>query len=180
MDLEHDPIVNAVYGGMKRDIQVLLEAERWRGALLLIYAGIDSMAWVGMESSKDDVGRKDFVAWCDRYLQLPGKGAPTGLDLYGARCALLHNYSIFSALSREGACRAIGYTERMEPPVVYRPGVDPTFVMVSLHHLAEAFFSGIDQFLMDVHADPARRAAADRRLGELILSLRRKGSWDDG
>ena len=45
----------------------------------------------------------------------------TGLDLYGARSALLHEYSVFSRLSREGKCRVIGYADRLAQPVVSQP-----------------------------------------------------------
>jgi hypothetical protein len=171
MTFEGDPIANAVYGGIKRDISVMLEAKRYAGAVLLIYSGMDTMAWIGMDATKEDVERSDFVTWAEKYIKFDGHEQLTGLDLYGARCALLHSYSVYSKLSRERKCRAIGYTDRMTPPVRYNPKKSKEFVMVSLHHLAEAFFSAIDRFLVDVHADPVRRPIAAARLQKLIQEL---------
>lgn len=166
-----DPIANAIYGGIKPDIQLLLAHDRFRGALLLIYAGMDAMAYVGMDPAKTDVERADFVAWTEKYIGFPSSEQLTGLDLYGARCALLHQYSVFSRLSREGECRLVGYVDYIEPPVVSRPEINSGFVMVSVRGLADAFFTGLDRFLVDVIADPARRAVAEARLGKLILHL---------
>jgi hypothetical protein len=171
MTFEGDPITNAVYGGIKRDIQVMLEAKRLRGALLLIYSGMDTMAWIGMDASKEDVDRSDFVTWAEKYIRFDGAEQLTGLDLYGARCALLHNYAIYSKLSREKKCRAVGYTDKMSPPVRYNPTKSTEIVMVSLHHLAEAFFAGLDRFLVDIFADSARRPTAEARLAKLIQEL---------
>jgi len=42
--LKDDPLANAVYLGIKEDIKTLLSAARFRGALVLIYAGINCMA----------------------------------------------------------------------------------------------------------------------------------------
>jgi hypothetical protein len=166
-----DPVFNAVYDGIKRDIQTLLDAKRWRGALILIYSGMDAMAWVGMNGQQEDVDRSAFVAWAERYIRFQGSEQLTGLDLYGARCALLHNYSVFSRLSREGKCRVIGYTDRMVPPIRYAPAVSTEMVMVSLYHLADSFFEGVDRFLIDVFADSARRTSAEARLRKLIMEL---------
>jgi hypothetical protein len=44
-------------------------------------------------------------------------------------------------------------------------------VMVSLHYVAEAFFAGVDHFLVDVFADQQRRPMAEARLKTLILEF---------
>lgn len=77
-----DPVTNAIYGGIKEDIKTLLNAERFRGALLLIYAGIDCMASIGMAEGQEDVTRDDFVAWAERYIQFPGKQQLSGRSLF--------------------------------------------------------------------------------------------------
>ena len=64
--LKEDPLANAVYLGIKEDIKTLLNAERFRGTLLLIYSGIDCMASIGMPERQEDVTRDDFVAWAEK------------------------------------------------------------------------------------------------------------------
>lgn len=169
MSVSEDPIVNAVYGGIKTDIEHLLSARRFRGALILIYAGIDSMAYLRMNPNKEEVDRADFVEWAERYVRFQGSEQLNGLDLYGARCSLLHQYSVFSRLSKEGKCRIIGYADHMESPVRYDPSKSERMVMVSVQHLAEAFFRGIDQFLVDAFSDPNRKPLIEKRLRQLIV-----------
>jgi hypothetical protein len=58
------------------------------------------MAFLGMPKGQESVTKADFVAWSERYIHLPGPEKLTGLDLYGARCGLLHNYSVYSDRNR--------------------------------------------------------------------------------
>jgi len=109
-----------------------------------------------MAEGQEDVTKDDFVAWAERYIQCPGKEQLSGLDLYAARCGLLHQYGIVSRLSREGKCRQLGYGDKMEPPVRFNPTITKDVVIVSVHALAEAFFQGSDRFVVDVFKDPKR------------------------
>ena len=80
------------------------------------------------------------------------------------------------APEQTGHCRTVGYYVE-EPgtptPVISRPDIDPTFVMVSVGRLAQAFFEGVDRFLIQVFADSAQRPLAEARLNQLILKFRR-------
>ena len=58
--------------------------------LILIYAGIDSIAWLGAENVSGPVGVR-FMAWVDRYLLTAKPLACTSADLYSARCGILHS-----------------------------------------------------------------------------------------
>jgi hypothetical protein len=145
MSLESDDVVNAIYLGIKEDIRFALNAGRLRAAVILIYSGIDTMAWIGMDAGKQDVDRGDFVAWTDKYIRFECPEQLTGLDLYGARWALLHNSSVYSKPSREGRCRTIAYGDQMVPAVQYAPSVSTDVVVMSIQALGEAFFQAIDR-----------------------------------
>src|SRR3954465_9782100 len=70
--------------------------------LVLIYALMDSMAWIASNRAAGTVGAR-FDAWVNRWL-VPElkKRAPeiTAIDLYAARCAVLHTLTGHSDLSR--------------------------------------------------------------------------------
>jgi len=170
-DSSRDPIVNVVYEGIKGEIRLLLEHGRLRGALLLTLAGIDAMAFLGMAKEKAEVTRLDFIAWADHYIRFPCKEQVTGIELYGARCAALHAYGTESALSREGKCRQVGWTSEMKPEIRSMPEKYPNVVMASIPAFAEAFFSGVDQFLIDTYADSKRAEIANSRLKKLMHLL---------
>lgn len=170
-DLISDPIINAVHSGIKRGVRVALENDCLGSAVILILCGVDAMAYLDMPASQDDVTRGDFVRWAERYIKFPCKEQLTGLDLYGARCAMLHNYGIASDLSRKGKCRQVGYMDKSVPEVGFDPNVSKDLVLVSVPALADAFFSGVDKFLVDLFADKKRARIAEQRLKKLVQAI---------
>jgi hypothetical protein len=167
--LPADPLRNVVEEGIKRSIRVALAEKCYGAAVILIYAGIDAMAFLGMPSSHEDVTRDDFIAWVDRFIYFPCKEQVSGLEFYGARCGMLHNYSAFSRLSREGKCRIIGYVDESVPEVMTAAEV-PHLVLVSIVALAQAFSVGVDAFLNEISKDTARAGVAAARLNKLVQS----------
>ena len=166
-DLTRDPIINVVHKGIRRDIEVALTNNCLRAAVILIYAGIDTMAYLGMPEGQEDVERQDFVRWVERFLHIDDNKSVTGLDLYGARCAMLHSYGVVSKLSRDGKCKNIGYMVANRA-VVHNPKVHPDLALLSVHHLADAFFKGIDEYLVYIFADKKRGEIADKRFQGLV------------
>jgi hypothetical protein len=168
VDFSRDPIINVVHNGIKQGIRVALENECYAAAVILIYSGIDTMSYLNMPLNKQDVTKSDFITWVDNYMKFPGREQLTGLDIYGARCGMLHMYSAFSRLSREGKCRNIGYMDNADPPVIYNPNVNKDLVLVAVPALAEAFFAGVNEFLIDLFADKKKGGMAEKRFKNLV------------
>ena len=57
VDPNRDPIINVIHNGIKRGIRVALENNCLPAALILIYSGIDTMAYLNMPADQDDVHR---------------------------------------------------------------------------------------------------------------------------
>lgn len=167
-DLKRDPIINAIQNGIKRDIEVALTNERYRAATILIYAGMDAMAFLNMPASQTEVSRDDFIRWAERYVRFPCREQLTGADLYGARCAMLHAYGVVSRMSRAGNCRMIGYLDQSLPEVRYNPSVAADLVLVSITALKEAFFRGLDDFLIDAFANKSKAPIIEERLRTFV------------
>ncbi len=127
-----------------------------------------------MSVNQQDVMRDDFIKWADRYIRFPCQEQLTGLDIYGARCAMLHNYGVVSGLSRKGQCRMVGYMGKSVPEVRYNSDVAKNLVLVSVVGLAEAFFRGIDKFLVDLFADGRKAEIAEERLNWFIQKFPKK------
>jgi len=90
-------------------IDTCLKNELQLPGLILLYTGIDSMAWLNRPKLQPDVRRNDFIYWVNRYL-LPDSGlACEALDLYAARCALVHSYTSESSLTRQTRKLALKY-----------------------------------------------------------------------
>jgi hypothetical protein len=78
-------------------------------ALILIYSAIDIMAWLNREEDHEDVTRNDFILWADKFLLPDSDLFCVGIDLYAARCSLLHSYTAKSRLSRNRKASVISY-----------------------------------------------------------------------
>src|SRR5438093_13025252 len=81
--------------------------------LTLIYAGIDAMAWLSKPKETDPVG-ESFQEWAKTYLLTSYQsevGTPDqlALDLYSARCAVLHAQIAESDLSKKAKAREVHY-----------------------------------------------------------------------
>lgn len=171
--LAEDPLHNAIHHGIKGDINCVFENQRYRAGVILIYSGIDAMAFLGMPANQFDVSGSDFIEWVERYIRFPGTEQLTGIDLYGARCAMLHSYGVKSKASRQGKCRMVAYMDRCHLPVIYSPSVSQDLVLVSIYALRDAFFGGIDSFLVDLFSDPERARTAENRLQQFTVVTRR-------
>ncbi len=165
-----DPIINVIHNSIRRGINVTLENECESSAVILMLSAIDAMAYLAMPENQQDVRPDDFIAWADQYILFPGKDQLTGGDLYGARCAMLHSFGAQSRMSRNGQCRVIIWMDRAVPPIIFRPDVQPGYVMVSIVALRDALFDGMDRFLINLYKDPNSKEAklADRRFQSFV------------
>jgi len=170
-ELGRDPIINVIQESIKKGIRVCIDNDCHGSAVVLIYSGIDTKAFLGMPADKENVSRSDFVNWAETYIHFRCIEQLTGLDLYGARCGMLHNFSAISKLSRDGKCRNIGYVDDCEPEVIVNPSVSKNLVLVSIKGLAEAFFSGVDKFLINTFSDSVKAKLAESRFPKLVHCL---------
>lgn len=90
-------------------IELCFENQFIAPSLMLTYATIDIMAWLDRDESHQDVRRCDFIKWVETYLLPNSQLSCTAIDLYAARCSLIHSYSAESRLSREGNASEIFY-----------------------------------------------------------------------
>jgi hypothetical protein len=172
MGFEDDPLHNFVHHQLKRSIRLLVDAQCWSAAIVLVYAGIDTMAYLGLPKGQLNVSRSDFIAWAGRYIRFPSSEQLTGEDLYGARCAMLHQFGVTSSMSRKGECRVIGYTDHSVPETLCNRAESESLVLVSTKALVDAFLKGVDQYLVDLFSDPDRAQVAEARLQHVVVERR--------
>ena len=89
--------------GIIKEMRKCEEADAIFAALAMAYVCIDTMAYLSMPNSQSEQRRQDFIDWVNTYL----RGHPDqpyqyeGIDVYAARCALLHTFGAEAKLHRE-------------------------------------------------------------------------------
>lgn len=85
--------------------------------------------------------KERFIWWIDNYLRGVNHRY-SSLDLYGARCGLLHEYGPESDLSSRGECKMIGWAQGM--PNLHFSQVDDKIIILC----KEIFFKDINEAIL--------------------------------
>jgi len=171
-EISKEHILKIVRSDIKDPIKIVLKNKSYRSAVILILTGIDTMAYLSMPANKKTQDCHDFIEWADRYILFQGKEKLTGLELYIARCIILHSYSDYSSIMSLGDCRKIEYTDQSNPDAIdYNPEESDKTVKVSVHALSDAFFNGTDRFFDYMFSDNEKALLVEKRLNELMLKF---------
>jgi hypothetical protein len=141
-------------------IQLTLDAKKHLPTLILTYSAIDILAWLNRPASHPDVVKSDFTSWIDLYLLPDSNLSCSSLDLYAARCGIVHSYQAESKLSREGKAKQIWYawgkgnaTRLMDR--IKQAKKDNIAVAVQVEDLFSSLKRGILSFLASLDANPS-------------------------
>ena len=89
-----------------RGIELCIENKLILPSLSLIYSGIDIFSWVAY----GEIGvKKRFTKWVEEHMYKEKKLKPRPIDLYAARCAILHTLTPDSDLSKSKSALTINY-----------------------------------------------------------------------
>jgi hypothetical protein len=154
-----------------RAVDSCLELNLTIPALILLYSGIDTIA--ALEQGRAD--RNAFTKWVDSYL-LASKTLPcSALDLYAARCGVLHTLTSDSDLARSAKAKRILYALGKDDPTKLKAVVDllkgEPYVVVSVRDLHEGFRLGLAKFIEELETNPTREARVVKSLQRWFTHL---------
>lgn len=93
--------------------------------LVLIYTAMDTLAWA-LYGGKIQGVRERFTSLCDNYI-LPGSDIQcAALELYAARCSVLHTLGWESDLSKLGKARSVFYSFGTDDPTLAQAALELT------------------------------------------------------
>jgi hypothetical protein len=165
MEVKLDPVME--YGKRQADaIGCLRQHGHIEPTLLLLYAAIDTMAWLSVPE-EESTGR-DFQTWVDKYMLGVNRALlpdVTAVDLWGARCGLLHTGAPESRDFRKGNARKIFYTSNVE--VVAELPAD--VVLVSIENLGRAFAAALTWFIADLDGNAEWAEVARKKIGRILI-----------
>lgn len=155
--------------GILEEIRKCQDAGATTATAIMVYVAIDVMAFLSMPCGQAKQTRQDFIAWVDQYLQAaPGSTYQyDGRDLYGARCALVHNYSIAVDYHEQNDdVKRFGYHDG--GPHAYNPDIDMRLVIIGINSLVHDFHNAVHGFVQAMIADVALRQRVATRIPQIV------------
>jgi len=140
-----------------KSIELCLNAKLQISSLILLYSGIDIIAWLNRPVSKEFANKEDFIRWVDDYL-LPNSNIKyEAINLYAARCAIIHSYSFSSRLSEEGKAKEIYYAWGNANAKLLQNDIDgrskKSAIAIHINDFLEAFKEGVEKFKLSIKSD---------------------------
>jgi hypothetical protein len=137
--------------------------------LVLLYAALDTLAWATYGDQVSEV-KKRFVCLCDEHLLSGTSIECSALELYAARCSVLHTLGWESDLSLKGNARSIFYSFGTVTPELAQKALDHTKPdqFVRLH--ADDLISAAKAALNSV----SHEASSNKTLAMRLLDAERK------
>ena len=163
------PGLSSLVDDICESIAILLESLHEKPALILLYSGIDIL---GALDTDDGLARQEsFVRWADVFMKPLDQLGCSGLELYSARCGLLHALSPLARLTKAGKAREFAYVTY--PPFSPDQNVAGDLFVVHLPMLWVAFRDGAKRFIDDVGRDVARTGRIERNLDNVYVTRTR-------
>ncbi|MFW5720256.1 MAG: hypothetical protein ACOCXT_04495 [Candidatus Dojkabacteria bacterium] len=144
-------------------------------ALNLIYSLIDHLAYLDSAEGCKNVTRSDYKNWCVEYLDL-SKLEVDAIDLYSARCALLHTGMTESDLSRQNKASLLFYIwgdkskEGMEQKYKNEDGSwkvkkfnEQSYKFIKVEALFEQVKNGIETFQKKIENDEDKKTIVKKK-----------------
>lgn len=156
--------------GMMRGIDSCVHQQCLMSAITLIYSTIDALSALTRPLDQPDTKSNIFVAWVDKYLLPESRLSCSSEDLYGARCGILHNYGLDSAMRRQGRAKALVYRWREGPfpDPQHRARIPADAITICVEDLHEALNTAVENFLIQIGTDVALKSRIDRHRKDLL------------
>ena len=146
-------------------------------AVAMAFVCIDTMAFLAMPTSQTSQTRSDFIAWVDQYLTAhPSQTYQyRGIDVYAARCGLLHAFTAEADLHRrDQTIRMFVYHDGGQH--TFDPSISPTVVVIGTASFLNDVTIAVTNFLQACISNPDLTARVESRLPKVYATLPFSGS----
>lgn len=145
-------------------------------AVAMAFVCIDTMAFLALPQERDIQGRTDFIAWVDAYVK-GHEDQPyqyRGLDVYGARCALLHAFGSEADYHRQYPdAKKFGYHDGGKH--AYDPAQDKHLVIIGTASFLNDVVHAVGAFCEVCKADQDLRTRVESRLPKVLATFPASG-----
>jgi hypothetical protein len=158
--------------GLVHELKQCEAAGHTAAALVLAYVCIDTMAYLALPPDKSEQTNKDFIAWVDTYLKAHADQPYQyrGVDVYAARCAVLHAFSSEAERHRKNTdVLLFGYHDGGQHSV--DPEKGPHLVMIGTKSFLNDIVCAVEAFLTACQEDAALRGRVETRLRKILQTF---------
>lgn len=151
------------------EIRKCQQAGATAAALVMAYVCIDTMASLALPVDRDRNERADFISWANTYLRAHEDQAYQyrGIDVYGARCAVLHGFAAQADYhQRTPDAMIFGYHDGGRH--IFDPTVHPRMVMIGTVSFLNDVTHAVQAFLDACRGDAELRARVAPRLLQVL------------
>lgn len=158
--------------GLIAEIKRCEAAEATMAGVAMVYVGIDVMSFLALPAGRESQRKADFIAWVDAYM----KGHPEqpyqyqGLDVYGARCALLHSFGSEATFHQDNPeAKTFGYHDGGKHAL--DANVSERLIIIGTASLLDDFIRAVGVFLEAAKVDLDLRARVEARLPKVLATF---------
>ena len=143
--------------------------------LSLIYTTIDSISWLAYGDVEDST-KKRFIQWSETYLLPLHIDNCSSIDLYSARCSILHGLSWESNLSKNHKAKRIVYSLGMNTENSFEldKQIFSQDYVTSVHidSLIASLKTAVNKFFKDVDANEKLKIRIKKANGQRYAKIR--------
>ena len=140
-------------------------------ALVILYSTIDTLGLLGAPPGQSQASGDSFKRWVKKYL-LHAESEYNDVDLWAARCAVLHTFTTQSKLSNIGSARELQYfsgDKSSESAIhFFSFTLSKGHVPVHVESLLRDFVDAMKEFVKDLEANCLADEACMARLRNVI------------
>ena len=155
-------------------IEETYEKRQLLPCLALLYTGIDVAS--SLERRPDETTKLAFARWSDAYVMGNSTLPCTSLELYGARCGIVHTFTAKSNLSQKGVREIIHAWGNREAATLQQASdlsKQTNYVAVHIRDLIDAFRHGLADYWDEVIGDEDRRLRVATQVGDWFTKIGR-------
>jgi hypothetical protein len=142
-------------------------------AVAVGYICLDTLAFLSMPEGKEQQTRTDFIAFVDTYLRAHDgqQYKYPGIDVYAARCALLHRYGSEVRLhDKDPTIIRFGYGGGGGKHT-FDPEISPNLAIIGTAYLLNDIAMAVSEFMTACRTDVALRTRVEQRLPHVIKTF---------
>ena len=175
MSLNTMQLIGGYFLATTKAVGILFQAQLHGHVLIQVYSAIDTCGLLDAPTPQTSASAVSFKNWAKKYL-LPYPGIEFNeVDLWAARCAVLHTFTSESDLSKGGQARELQYYtgDKLSPHVQHFVSFTNGYeggkhLAVHYGDLCEAFFSAFKAFVPVLEANCASSPPHSERLRNIL------------